>query len=158
RSWTDPRVYPQQLHVLDASPTPWQHHFWRQLGAEIHTYDVSNAGSKLVQDPSCSYSRKSKKRQLKDHQDPEYKGIDRYNATLAYCRGLVDQYGLDQFGIITHKDCEYTRKLLGELGIKAENIGDHYWWFGNLRGLDTWGGKRALVIMGDPGPNPLAYE
>ena len=126
----------------------------RMIPPEMVEISCQNGDTIIYQDPTCSWSRSSKKDKLEKHDDPDFGDFDRYQALVDFIDGILHESGPDELGIITTKpapgsDGGFLSRLLDDVDADL-GIEDHVMWFGNLRGMDSFKGRKHLVIIGDP--------
>lgn len=110
---------------------------------EIHDLKASNPLNKLVHDPSGGYSRTWA-------QDP---AGARYQRSLDFVKRLAEEVGSENLGLAGRKGCAWLEDARIRAGLEEDAILT----YGRARGRNSLQNKQALVIMGDPAPDPWAY-
>lgn len=120
---------------------------------KIHEIECVNKDTQVVHDPSSTWSRSAKERQKQRH-DSGGEEFDRFQRLKTFVRRQTREYGKENVGIISHKECPVIGRLMDALALPD----DAYMWYGNLKGKDRFKPKECLIVVGDPSVNGFAYE
>lgn len=140
----------------------------RILAPRYVDIQCANENTKIIQDPTATFSRNAKegkdgryKSMLERHDDSDCTDFDRYQALVDYVDQVTGEVGGDKIGFVTHKPRDGDAGFMARLFDDADGdltFDDHLLWFGNLRGMNKFNGRSHLFILGDPSPNGDAYR